>query len=318
MKPCQRSLRRMMEAVRCDRAQAVEQLHGEIAALHELAPIDQEPAMRRATLLLDAPRPGRHPPGTLDQMEVQAEIAELVGALEDLLGDREETYIALGGLRTQIRERITGPALALEAARREALTRLDALALVARDAEDTWPPIICDTQTAEDLLGHARHDERELPRSGRTIAIVVRTLNSALRCYQDLIPEAQAREERCRVERWTLDEMVERLDRWEEQLKVYSRTQRDDPAIEQAINDRLAQIARVKGREKRRSRVQPGRFEHAQRMLESLWELGHGTDIPVEGHKQPLRIADVESWPSQDSDGSEAVRSPPKRRVTGQ
>ena len=129
---------------------------------------------------------------------------------------------------------------------------------------------------------------------GGTTSGVLTTLNNALRHYEDLISEAQAREQRCHEERWALDEMVERLDEWEAQLVAYGRARRDDPAIEQAINSRLARIARVRGREKRRSNEQPVRFEQARRVLEGLWQLGHREDIPIEGREASLSVADIE------------------------
>jgi DNA repair exonuclease SbcCD ATPase subunit len=294
MKPCQRCLGRLIEAVRCDRSRAVEQLRQEIAALRELAPLDREPAMRRAIALLEIERSYAEPAIARSQVNLEAEIGQRVAALENLLADRQEIHAAIDGLRTQIKEPISAPTSALESARREALARLDALTLVAREAEAAWPPIVCDTRAAEDLLDRAQHEERNLSRSGATTSGVLTALNNALRFYKDLISEAQLREQRCREERWTLDEMVERLDEWEEQLEAYGRARRDDPAIEQAINSRLAQVARVRGREKRRSNEQPVRFEQARRVLENLWQLGHGADIPIEGQEAPISVAEIE------------------------
>jgi hypothetical protein len=143
-------------------------------------------------------------------------------------------------------------------------------------------------------MNSASRDEEQLRNWGRTVSNVLKLVHKLIRSYKDVIKEAGAKERKNVQDRRILQELLDRLDRWQGQLETYRQSHRDDPAVAKAVQTRLSQIDKAISRAKRRYRRDPLSYTRARAVLQELWSLAHGEDLPIRGSDRTITIREVE------------------------
>jgi hypothetical protein len=292
---CHKALWAVLKALQAESQEVEAELRGEVEELQELAPFDRERAMKEATRLLAIERPADLPPTSVAGDSIAAEIAHLVNQMEGILRDRASLYPALEDIRSQIRDRVDDLWETSQEARQEALIKFDELVELKRTSEADWPPLLCSTRQAEGLMGAADRDERQLQNSGGTVSNVLKLLRMLIRSYKNVIDEARAKEKKNKKDWQSLQELLDRIDRWQSQLEAYRAVHREDATVSKAVKARLSQIDKTIAKAKRRYRRNPLSYSQAKKVLQEHWSLAHGDDLPVRGSEQPIRVRDIEA-----------------------
>jgi hypothetical protein len=268
-------------------------LRNEVATVQKWASFDRESAMKEAQQLLQVQRPNRLPPPPDAGQDRAGQIISLVNQSREILQERHSLYIALGNIRSQIRDRLRGPFDDLGKKRQQAHRRLEDLRKLKKGSESAWPPLICDTAWAEEMLDHIGREEQELHSSGRSVSDTIKRLNALVASYERVVSEITARETQREQEQQDLQHLLDQLDRWERQLKAYRGFHHQDQVIAAAIQVRLSEIKRAVRDEKRRHN-RPLTYSEARQTLQALWAFAHGRDLPLDGG-QVIRVSDIEA-----------------------
>jgi hypothetical protein len=292
---CHQNLEALSRALQVEVKTLEAELRNEVAALQNWAPFDREPAMKEAQQLLQGQRTDRPPrPSQADANKDQVSlVVSLVNQAHEILQERHSLYVAQGDIRSQIRDRVRDRYDDLEKKRQAARRKVEELGRLKRESESTWPPLICDTRWAQELLEHIRREEQELQNSGRTVSGAVKRLNALVASYERLISEVNGQEGQLRQERQDLQHLLDQLDRWEGQLKAYRGFHYQDQAITEAVQVRLSEIHRAVRDEKRRLN-RPLAYSEARQALQTVWSFAHDRDLPLDGG-QVIRVRDIEA-----------------------
>jgi chromosome segregation ATPase len=210
----------------------------------------------------------------------------------NLLQAREALANALSSLQTQVRAPLEQAFEALGKLGPEAQREVNALKALKARAEATWPALACDIQTAETALSAAVKDEEQIQRSGRTVQHVRQQLDTTRQQYQAAISEAQAQQKRIRQAQDERRNALNRLARWQGQLRAYQQSHPDDPAIREAVQTRLHEITQAMRKAQRRHKKPMSSAEAAQ-VLQALWTLAH-QDIALPGSRRTIKIKTIE------------------------
>ncbi len=276
-------------AIQTEIAYIETKLGDEIQELTQWAPLNNEPVLNTAQQRLARGRPGSPPPsGQSSQNQLEA----LFSQVTDLLQEREDLATVLGNLQSQIRRPLEGPFETLRKLGPEAQKAVNALQALKNRAEATWPPLTCDIQTVEASLNAAARDEEQVHRSGQTVRSVRQQLDTTLQQYRAVISEAQAQRDRVRQAQDDLRNELNRLARWQGQLKAYQHSHSDAPDIQEAVQTRLNEIERAMRKAKRRHN-RPLPPSEASRVLQDLWTLAH-QDLALPGSRHVIKVREIE------------------------
>jgi ABC-type transporter Mla subunit MlaD len=290
---CQQSLEALSQALQAEVKKLEAELRNEVAALQNWAPFDREPAMKEAQQLLQGQRPDRPPRPPQANKDRAGQVVSLVNQAHEILQERRSLYVAQGNVRSQIRDRVRDRYDDLEKKRQEARGKVEELGKLKRESESAWPPLICDTRWAQELLERTQREEQELHGSGRTVSGAVKRLNALVASYERLISEVNGQEGQLRQERQDLQRLLDQLDRWEGQLKAYRGFHYQDQAITEAVQVRLSEIHRAVRDEKRRL-SRPLAYSEARQALQTVWAFAHDRDLSLDGG-QVIRVRDIEA-----------------------
>jgi DNA-binding ferritin-like protein len=291
---CHKALQAVLKALQTESRKVETDLRKEVEELQKVASFDRERAMQEAKRLLDVERPPYLPPAGKADDSMAAQISLLANQLDEMLQDRESLHVALEDIRFQIRNRIHDLFETLKETRQEAFTKFDELIELKRVSETDWPPLICATGRAEGLLDSANRDEEQLRNSGGTVSNVLKLVRKLVQSYKNVINETKAKEKTNQKDRQGLQELVDRIDRWQGQLEAYRESHRQDAAAVKAVRGRLSQIDRAIAKAKRRYRRNALSYSQAKGVLQELWSLAHGEDLPVRGSDRVIRVREIE------------------------
>ncbi len=289
---CHKDLQTLPQALDSEVRKTRTQLRDEVQDLQKLAAFDREPAMQAARQLISAKRIG--PPPISRSGDSRRQITLLVNRADELLQERATLYTALGNVQSQIRDQIKGALEKLEQARQDATRKFNELQKLKRDAESGWPPLLCDTTWAQDLIESTSRDEESARDSGRSVSDVLKYSKRLARRYKDVSAEIESRAKQHKRERQDLQASVDQIEHWQRQLDTYRRARHQDRVVAEAVQARISEINKATRAEKKRYRGKALTYNEAKRVLQSLWKLGHDRDLLVAGSNQPLRVRDIE------------------------
>jgi chromosome segregation ATPase len=284
---CHKVLQDLPSAIQTEIAYIETKLGDEIQGLKKWAPFDNEHVLNTAQRHL-----ARRRPGPASSPPVENPLAVLSAQVTNLLQEREDLVNILSNLQSQVRAPLEKSFATLEKLGPEAHKEVNTLKALKNRAQATWPALTCDSQTAENLLDAARKHEERLHRSGRTVTDVHQQLNAAIQQYRTAISEAQTQQKHLRQARNDLQNELNRLARWQGQLKAYQQSHSEDADIREAVHMRLNEIERAMRRARRRHNT-PLPLSEASRMLQELWTLAH-QDLRSPGSGHVIKVREIE------------------------
>ncbi len=285
---CRKVFQNLPGAIQTEIAYLETKLGDEMRELKQWAPLDDEPVLNTARQRLTH-RPGITPPA---HQPAQNQLEALVSQVTHLLQEREVLAQVYGSLRSQVRHPLEKSFGTLRKVGPEAQRAVNALKALKSRAEASWPPLTCDIQAVEHSLNAAAKSEEHVHRSGQTVRDVRQQLDATLQQYQAVISEAQAQRKRVQQAQDDLRDALNRLARWQGQLKAYQQSHGEDMDIREAVQMRLNEIERAMERARRRHN-KPLSPSEASQVLEGLWASAH-QPLALPGSRHVISIREVE------------------------